>query len=236
VTSNLSALEVGTIHAVGCIGDDGEGYELRRGLARTRVDVTHLLVREDWFTPTYTKPMVRQPDGSEVESNRQDIKNRGETPREIIYAVIAELRAVVPKVQAVIVADQVEAPNEGLITAVDTLADYVAEAPAPGPGWWRRREVSRHFEERLREGTSQVHVVDALGAALALHEVRTVNMVMTGAASHFLPLTEEAYVEALKVRLPARFEDVNVRAFRAGRALIASPQPGPLPGPGERGG
>jgi rfaE bifunctional protein kinase chain/domain len=116
VTSNLSALGVGRIRAVGCIGDDGEGYELRQGLQRTRVDTTHLLVRGDWFTPTYTKPMVRQPDGSEVESNRQDIKNRGQTPAAIIDALLVELRAVVPKVRAVIVADQVEAPNEGLIT------------------------------------------------------------------------------------------------------------------------
>jgi indolepyruvate ferredoxin oxidoreductase beta subunit len=118
----------------------------------------------------------------------------------------------------------------------DGVAVVNAQEIPPAPVSSGRERYPDGIEERLREVTSQVHVVDALGAALALHEVRTVNMVMTGAASHFLPLTEEAYVEALKVRLPARFVDVNVRAFRAGRALIASPQPGPLPGPGERGG
>jgi indolepyruvate ferredoxin oxidoreductase beta subunit len=118
----------------------------------------------------------------------------------------------------------------------DGAAVVNAQEIPPAPVSSGRERYPDGIEERLREGTSQVHVVDALGAALALHEVRTVNMVMTGAASHFLPLTEEAYVEALKVRLPARFVDVNVRAFRAGRALIASPHPGPLPGPGERGG
>ncbi|MGQ9732316.1 MAG: bifunctional heptose 7-phosphate kinase/heptose 1-phosphate adenyltransferase [Candidatus Zipacnadales bacterium] len=124
VTSNLSALGVGSILAVGCIGDDGEGYDLRKGLHATRVDTTHLLVRDDWFTPTYTKPMILQPDGSEVESNRQDIKNRGETPAPIINDLLAELRVAVKKVQAVIVADQVDAPNEGLIT--DTVRDELA--------------------------------------------------------------------------------------------------------------
>jgi indolepyruvate ferredoxin oxidoreductase beta subunit len=118
----------------------------------------------------------------------------------------------------------------------DGVAVVNAQEIPPAPVSSGRERYPDGIEERLREVTSQVHVVDALGAALALHEVRTVNMVMTGAASHFLPLTEEAYVEALKVRLPARFVDVNVRAFRAGRALIASPHPGPLPGPGERGG
>jgi indolepyruvate ferredoxin oxidoreductase beta subunit len=117
----------------------------------------------------------------------------------------------------------------------DGVAVVNAQEIPPAPVSSGRERYPDGIEERLREVTSQVHVVDALGAALALHEVRTVNMVMTGAASHFLRLTEEAYVEALKVRLPARFVDVNVRAFRAGRALIASPHPGPLPGPGERG-
>jgi len=42
-------------------------------------------------------------------------------------------------------------PSEGLIAAVDTLADFVAETPQSGPGWWRRREVTRQFEDRLRE-------------------------------------------------------------------------------------
>src|SRR5512137_532700 len=35
VTSNLRALGVGSVYAVGLTGDDGEGYELRQGLART---------------------------------------------------------------------------------------------------------------------------------------------------------------------------------------------------------
>ena len=79
------------------------------------------------------------------------------------------------------------------------------------------------IEERLRELTPHTYVVDALAAALALREVRAVNMVMTGAASHFLPLPEAAYIDALTVRLPARFVDVNAQAFRAGRALVAQP-------------
>jgi sugar/nucleoside kinase (ribokinase family) len=129
VTSNLRALQVGTVHAVGCIGDDGEGYELRKGLAATGVDTAHLLVRGDLFTPTYTKPMVIQPDGSESESNRQDIKNRGDTRAAIVEGVVEQLRACLPKVQGVIVADQVDATNEGIITDVtrDALASLAAE-------------------------------------------------------------------------------------------------------------
>jgi len=132
VTSNLRALGVGTVYAVGCIGDDGEGYDLRHGLQRAGVDDRHLLLRDDLFTPTYTKPMVLQPDGSEVESNRQDIKNRGETSPAIICALIEQLRACIGEVHGVIVADQVEAPEEGLVTSAvrEELASLAKAHPA----------------------------------------------------------------------------------------------------------
>jgi indolepyruvate ferredoxin oxidoreductase beta subunit len=74
--------------------------------------------------------------------------------------------------------------------------------------------------ERLRAVTDRLHMVDALAAALSLREVRAVNMVLVGAASHFLPLPEAAYEEALKARLPEKIAAVNVQGFRAGRALL----------------
>ncbi len=73
--------------------------------------------------------------------------------------------------------------------------------------------------ERLAAVTARFFPVDALAAALALGEVRAVNMVMVGAGSRFLPLPEGAYEEAVRKRLPERIAEVNVRAFRAGRAL-----------------
>lgn len=128
VTSNLAALQVGAIHAVGAIGDDGQGYELRQGLHRTGVDMAHLLVLDEIFTPTYTKPMVIQPDGSEQESNRLDIKNRRPLSEAVQERLLAELETVLPEVQAVIIADQVEEPLLGAITPLvrERIADLAA--------------------------------------------------------------------------------------------------------------
>ncbi len=83
-----------------------------------------------------------------------------------------------------------------------------------------REAYPRDVEERLRKATPNVFVVDALAAALALHEVRAVNIVMVGAASRFLPLSEEACVKALRARLPEKIVGVNAAAFRAGRGLL----------------
>lgn len=73
---------------------------------------------------------------------------------------------------------------------------------------------------RLATVTDRLYLVDALAAALSLREVRAVNMVMVGAASRFLPLPEDAYEEALRETLPERIVEVNLLAFRAGRALL----------------
>ena len=116
VTSNLRALGVQTA-ALGVLGDDGEGYDLRQELRATGVDTDLLIQTRDRFTPTYTKPMMREPDGRERELNRMDIQNRTPTPEGLQDQVLDRLRAAVPRVNAVVIADQVEAPDFGVVTA-----------------------------------------------------------------------------------------------------------------------
>ncbi|MBM3216645.1 carbohydrate kinase [Candidatus Poribacteria bacterium] len=131
VTSNLSALGVGTIHAVGIIGRDGEGYELKKGLADRRVRIDALIETEMRVTPTYTKPMRRLPDGSEEELNRQDIKNRSTTPGDLEDAVIDAMRGMASQVDAVIVLDQVSERNYGVVT--DRVRDEIARTASAFP-------------------------------------------------------------------------------------------------------
>jgi rfaE bifunctional protein kinase chain/domain len=115
VTSNLRALGV-KVTALGLIGDDGQGYELKRGLMERDVDIAPLIERGDFSTPTYTKPMVRERDGREHEIQRLDIKNRSPLPTEVEDLVIGRLRSLVPQMDGVIVADQVPKANRGVIT------------------------------------------------------------------------------------------------------------------------
>src|SRR3954471_18195902 len=61
VINNLVALGVGRVHPVAVIGDDGEGYELRRALQGLRgVETGAVFSRVGRRTPTYTKPLLRQ--------------------------------------------------------------------------------------------------------------------------------------------------------------------------------
>ncbi|MGC8838599.1 MAG: bifunctional heptose 7-phosphate kinase/heptose 1-phosphate adenyltransferase [Anaerolineae bacterium] len=123
VVSNLRALDVGVV-ALGVLGDDGEGYELRRALLRQGVDVSPLVQREGLFTPTYTKPLMQEPDGTIHELNRLDIKNRAPLPREVEEAVLARLRDLVPQVHGVAVVDQVQERNCGVVT--DRVREEIA--------------------------------------------------------------------------------------------------------------
>lgn len=115
VVSNLQSLGV-QVTALGVIGDDGRGCELRRGLMERGVNVEPLIVRGDRFTPTYTKPLLREPDGRRHEIQRLDIKNRAPLPVEVEQTIIARLREMVPQVHGVLVADQVQERNCGVIT------------------------------------------------------------------------------------------------------------------------
>ena len=115
VVSNLRSLGV-QVTALGVVGDDGRGYELRRGLTERGVNVEPLIVRDDRFTPTYTKPLLREPDGRQHEIQRLDIKNRTPLAEEAEQAIIARLREFVPGVHGVIIADQVQEHNCGVVT------------------------------------------------------------------------------------------------------------------------
>ncbi|HXK96219.1 MAG TPA: carbohydrate kinase, partial [bacterium] len=130
VVNNLRALEVGHITALTVIGDDGEGYELRQGLTRQGVNIDSILITPDRFTPTYTKPM-RKTNGGEEEMNRQDIKNRVPLTEAMETELLKRLDALLPAVDAVIIADQVQERDCGVITGRvrGTLARLATEHP-----------------------------------------------------------------------------------------------------------
>jgi len=131
ITNNLRAMEVNVI-GLGAIGDDGEGYELKRALKATGVDTARFVERSDRCTPTYAKPIYRDHDGQVREMDRFDSKNRQPPPPEVETELIERLRQIVPRVQGVIIADQVQEPNCGVIT--DNVREELAVLAGMYPG------------------------------------------------------------------------------------------------------
>jgi len=111
ILNNLVALGVGTVWAVGFCGEDAEGYELRRALEQPGVRLRHFLQTAQRRTFTYCKPMVA---GKEL--NRLDLKNWTPTPLAVQSAIIRSVLELAPKVDAMVVLDQVEIPETGVVT------------------------------------------------------------------------------------------------------------------------
>jgi rfaE bifunctional protein kinase chain/domain len=191
VTSNLRAMEVNVI-ALSVIGDDGEGYELKRALQATGVNIEAMIEKHDRFTPTYTKPMLREPDGSAHELSRLDIKNHTLLPAEVEDEIIARLQQIVRNVEGVIIADQVQKRNCGVIT--DRVRDEIATLARAHPaiifaadsreriGLFRdviikpnAREATRALRVRADHEAELDHSgVEACGAELARHNSKPV--------------------------------------------------------------
>ncbi len=77
-------------------------------------------------------------------------------------------------------------------------------------------------ENLLDELTSRdisVTDLDAFRIAREVGEIRTANIVMVGVLSNFLPVTEETFLDVMNKRIPGRFLDVNIKAFKLGREI-----------------
>ena len=125
VVNNLAALGVGTLHAIGAVGDDGEAFDLCQGLHKIKCSTDGLLRCPELMTPTYLKPHDRGVAGLEGEHSRYDTKNRVPTPAAIIERVGRELERILPQVDALLIMDQVDMADCGVVTAA--LRNRVSE-------------------------------------------------------------------------------------------------------------
>ena len=124
ILNNLVALGIGSIYSVGFRGDDGEGYELEKALrAMKGVDLTHFLVSANRSTFTYTKPLLMNKGCPPRELSRLDTKNWTPTPAALSKQISDSLVAMMETCDAVILMDQVDCENTGVLTApvLDTL-------------------------------------------------------------------------------------------------------------------
>jgi bifunctional ADP-heptose synthase (sugar kinase/adenylyltransferase) len=118
ILNNLVALGVGRVCPVAVIGDDGEGYELRRALTAQRgIDLGRVFVSDGPRTPTYTKPLLKASGQPARELNRLDIKNRRPLAGPLEQQVLRGLNEVWAEADALLVLDQVSEPDCGVVTA-----------------------------------------------------------------------------------------------------------------------
>ncbi|MGA2660774.1 MAG: PfkB family carbohydrate kinase [Verrucomicrobiota bacterium] len=132
ILNNLCALQVGHLYPIGFAGDDGEGYELSRALEqRPGVRLGFFLRTAQRRTFTYCKPLVIAPQKPPVELNRLDLKNWTPTPSLVQGLIITRLLDAAKIADALIVLDQVDIPETGVVAQriLAALADYLRAHP-----------------------------------------------------------------------------------------------------------
>lgn len=176
VVNNLAALGAGELHAIGAVGDDGEAFDLCQGLGRIRCSTAGLLRCPELLTPTYLKPHDVNVTGLAGEHSRYDTKNRVPTPRSIVDRVAKELDRVLPQVDALLIMDQVEIAECGVVTTI--LRDRVAELAQAFKNviFWAdsRRHIRRfrHIAIKANQFEAVERLNPAVGEEASLEDLR----------------------------------------------------------------
>lgn len=150
VVSNLAALGAANLTAIGFTGDDGAGYELRQDLARLRCGMEHLGYAPERHTSTYLKPQNILIPGLNGEESRYDVKNRAPIPTDVERRIIEALVSAIGEVDAVVVIDQADEENCGVVT--DAVRDAVIRAGAAHPEivfWTDSRQRAGMFRNTI---------------------------------------------------------------------------------------
>lgn len=117
ILNNLVALGIGEIYPVSFCGQDGEGFELHQALSEMPgVRLDHFVRTRERRTFTYCKPLVLTPGQPPRELNRLDSKNWTPTPTALQEILSRAVRSLVDRVDAIILMDQVDQPETGVIT------------------------------------------------------------------------------------------------------------------------
>ena len=71
--------------------------------------------------------------------------------------------------------------------------------------------------EKMKAAGAKVDAMDCLSLAEQAGSAKAVNLVLLGRLSHYFGLPEEAWMEAIEAIVPAKFLELNKKAFYLGR-------------------
>jgi rfaE bifunctional protein kinase chain/domain len=130
VANNLAALKVGRVSVLGAIGDDGFGNELRFALAARGIIGDHLVAVPSAQTFTYTK-LINARTGEE-DLPRIDSISTVPLDRQAERQIVDSLRANVAAYDVILISDQAETSQGGVVTAAvrELLAELAPKHPS----------------------------------------------------------------------------------------------------------
>jgi rfaE bifunctional protein kinase chain/domain len=203
ILNNLVALGVGAIFPVGFCGTDGEGFELQRALRAKGncVRLQYFLATDERRTFTYCKPLVFRPGEAPVELNRLDSKNWTPTPALLQGRLIDAVSRISAGVDAMILMDQVDVPETGVVTrrVLDAVSDLAKQRPSLLVLADSRRGLRGYPPVCFKMNVGELSALTGGRGALALDELKLVTPAL--ARQHgrpvFVTLSEQGILGAL---------------------------------------
>ncbi len=118
--------------------------------------------------------------------------------------------------------EQVEALRYSEYLAPDGLAVVNSLAITPVTVSMGAAKYPKDVRERLGQVFRRVVYADAGQIAKDVGDIRAANVVLLGAASQVLDLSEDHWHQAIRLCVKPKTLDLNLKAFAAGRALQAA--------------
>lgn len=184
VANNLAALGVGTVAVLGVIGEDGNGWELRRALDQRGIQHDRCVPSTRFCTFTYTKLLNART--GEEDLARVDYINVVPLPVAEEAQLVERLNEAIANFDVILISDQAETHQGGVITDAVRDAINVQATANPDKVFWvdsrRRPEKFRHAIVKPNEDEANA-ALDRLGVSREYRHLRDVTR------SPFLPVT-----------------------------------------------
>ena len=78
-------------------------------------------------------------------------------------------------------------------------------------------DYPENLVEKLKDTGASVDALDCLALATEAGSAKAVNIVLLGRLSHYFDLPEEAWMASLEANVPAKFLEMNKKAFELGK-------------------
>jgi rfaE bifunctional protein kinase chain/domain len=154
IANNLAALGAGEVAVLGMVGDDGFGYELRSALAAR--GISHQLLVDAPGVPTFTYTKLINAHTGEEDLPRVDFVYTNPLPELVERELIARLERAAPSYDVILVSDQAETSQGGVVTPA--MRDSIARLALAYPEkliWVDSRLRAEHFRHAVVKPNQQ---------------------------------------------------------------------------------
>lgn len=156
VANNLASLGAGHVAVLGAIGQDGFGFELERALVARQIDYHMLVASPEMQTFTYSK-LINCETGLE-DRPRVDFINTKPLPEDVEDQLIANFHANYRSFDVIMVADQAETAQGGVIS--EALREVIADVAERNPQKIVMAD-SRYRIDRFRNAIAKPNTMEA---------------------------------------------------------------------------